>query len=60
LFKVRLRQAARGRRDAEVDKLSQRYETRIERLETKLRREEWELVTDEAKYDARKQERNRR
>ncbi len=55
-FKIRLQQAARERRDAEVDKLEQKYQTRIDRLETKLRRQERRLSEDEAEYDARKRE----
>ena len=55
-FKMRLRQAARERRDTEVDKLSQKYVTRIERLEARLRKHERNLVSDKAEYDARKRE----
>ncbi len=55
-FRARLRQAARERRDEQVDELAQKYERQIERLETKLRREERELISDEAEYQARKRE----
>jgi hypothetical protein len=55
-FKVRLRQVARERRDAEVDQLVRKYEERIERLGGRLRKEEQELITDEADYEARKRE----
>lgn len=55
-FRIRLQQAARERRDAEVDKLSQKYENRIERLEARLRKEDRELIADEADYEARKKE----
>ena len=55
-FKMRLRQAARERRDAEVDKLEEKYATRIDRLEARLRKEERDLIADEADYDARKRE----
>ncbi|UCC65412.1 MAG: hypothetical protein JSV36_10360 [Anaerolineae bacterium] len=55
-FKIRLRQAAREQRDVEVDKLSQKYEARIERLESRLRKEERELIADEADHGARKRE----
>jgi len=55
-FKARLRQAARERRDAEVDALSQKYERQIIRLESKLRKEERDLIADEAEYQARKRE----
>ena len=55
-FKIRLQQAAREARDAEVDKLEQKFEKQIERLEDKLRKEERELTEDEADYNARKQQ----
>jgi hypothetical protein len=55
-FKIRLQQAARERRDAEVDALREKYATRVERLEAKLRKEERELISDEAEYEARKGE----
>jgi DNA helicase HerA-like ATPase len=55
-FKLRLRQAARERRDAEVDRLREKYAARMERLETKLRKEKREREQDEADYAARKRE----
>ncbi|NOZ48685.1 MAG: hypothetical protein GXP37_01400 [Chloroflexi bacterium] len=55
-FKVRLQQAARERRDAEVDKMRRKYRIRLDRLETRLKREERELTDDEAEYEARKRE----
>jgi hypothetical protein len=55
-FNIRLQQVARERRDAEVDALTEKYETRIERLDAKLRKEERELISDEAEYEARKSE----
>jgi hypothetical protein len=55
-FKIRLQQAARERRDNEVDALADKYEARIDRLEARLRKEERDLVADEADYDARKRE----
>ena len=55
-FKIRLQQAARERRDEEVDKLAAKYESRISSLETKLHKEERELAEDEAEYQGRKQE----
>jgi hypothetical protein len=55
-FKIRLQQAAREARDEEVDKLEQKYETQMERLEDKLRKEERELAEGEADYNARKQQ----
>ncbi len=56
MFKIRLRQAARERRDAEVDALTEKYDARIEKLEAKLRKKERELAADEADYEARKRE----
>jgi hypothetical protein len=55
-FNIRLQQVARERRDAEVDALTDKYRTRVERLEAKLRKEERELISDEAEYEARKSE----
>ncbi len=56
-FKIRVQQAARERRDAEVDTLERRYATRIERLEDKLRKQERQMAAGEADYESRKQER---
>ncbi len=55
-FKIRLQQAAREKRDAEVDALKVKSEREIDRLEDKLKREERELAEDEADYEARKRE----
>ena len=55
-FRVRLTQAARERRDAEVDKLRRRYRTQFDRLRKRLERERQELEEDKAEYAARKQE----
>jgi hypothetical protein len=55
-FKIRLQQAARERRDAEVDALEEKYATRLDRLEDKLRKKERELTADEADHEARKRE----
>jgi hypothetical protein len=55
-FKQRLQHAARERRDAEVDALRKRYTAQIEKVETRLRRQERELEQDESDYDARKRE----
>lgn len=55
-FKIRLQQAARERRDAEVDKLATKYKTKIDRLKDRQRRKERELAEDEADYNARKRE----
>jgi hypothetical protein len=55
-FTVRCREAAREKRDAEVDKLSAKYRRKIDQLRDRLRREERELADDEAEYAARKRE----
>ena len=55
-FKARLRHAARERRDAEVDTLTRKYDTRVARLEARLRKQERVLISDEADYHARKRE----
>jgi len=55
-FKVRLQQAAREKRDEEVDALEKKYDTKIERLERKLRKYQRDLTTDQEDYEARKRE----
>ena len=55
-FRIRLSQAARERRDAEVDKVRKRYRTKLDRLRKRLERERAELAEDQAEYAARKQE----
>lgn len=55
-FKVRMQQAAREKRDDEVDKMRKKYRRQLDKLETRLEREERELAEDEADYDARKME----
>jgi hypothetical protein len=55
-FKLQLRHAARERRDAEIDELRRRYAAQIERIEAKLRRQQFALDQDESDYGARKQE----
>lgn len=55
-FNMRLQQAARERRDAEVDKLQTKFERELERLESRLRKEERELGEDEAELAARRQQ----
>ena len=42
--------------EVEADKLRDKYETKLERLETRLIREQQELVEDKADHDARKRE----
>jgi len=55
-FKIRLKQAARERRDADVDALEEKYAAQIDKLEDKLRKKEHDLAADEADHQARKQE----
>ena len=55
-FRIRLSQAAREKRDAEVDKVRKRYKTKLDRLRKRLERERVELAEDKAEYAARKQE----
>ena len=55
-FKIRCQQLAREQRDAEVDKLEAKYQTQIDRLQEKLRKEELELEQDKSEHSARKQQ----
>lgn len=55
-FNVRLQQAAREKRDEEVDALEKKYDTKIERLERKLRKYQRDLSADQEDYEARKRE----
>jgi hypothetical protein len=55
-FKRRCYQEVAARRDAEVAKLEKSYETKIERLEARMHREERELDQDESEYRARRRE----
>ncbi len=55
-FKLRLRQAARERRDQEVDALEEKYAARIDKVQEKIRRVEDELAADQADFQARKQQ----
>jgi hypothetical protein len=55
-FTIRLQQAARERRDEEIDKLNDKHSKQIDRLRNKLRKLERELSSDEAEYEARKRE----
>ncbi len=55
-FKIRAQQVARESRDAEVEKLRKKYEQELDRLETKLAREQREMDEDQAEYEARKRE----
>jgi hypothetical protein len=55
-FKRRCYQEIGERRDAEVHTLEKSYQTKIDRLEARIRREERELEQDDAEYEARKRE----
>ncbi len=55
-FAARCRDAAREARDAEVDKLSDNYERKLDVVQDRLSRKERELIDDEADYQARKRE----
>ncbi len=53
-FLGRARLAAREQRDLEIDKLNDKMNVKLERLQKKLQREERGLSEDEAEYDSRK------
>lgn len=55
-FSVRCREKARELKDADVDKLRDKSRTKLDRLQTKLTREERELEEDRATYKGRKSE----
>ncbi|MBU0703871.1 MAG: DUF87 domain-containing protein [Chloroflexi bacterium] len=55
-FQMRLQQAAREERDEEVDKISERYEKRLEQFRDRLRRAEATLARKETDAEARKRE----
>jgi hypothetical protein len=55
-FSIRLQQAARERRDAEVDKLTDKLQKKIKAIEDRKKKEERELAEDKAEYAGRKQE----
>jgi hypothetical protein len=55
-FQRRCRKAAEKARDEEVEKLRDKYESKLDRLEDRLEREERELAEDKADHAARKQE----
>jgi hypothetical protein len=55
-FKVRAQQVAREARDAEVDKLREKYQKKLDKLEGSLDREEQKLAEDRADYEGRKRE----
>jgi len=55
-FREMCSEAARDKRDAEIDKVSKSFETKLKRLEDKMEREERELAQDEAELSQRKLE----
>jgi len=55
-FNIRLQQAARERRDAEVDKLRGRMQKEIERVAERLEREQQALTTEQARAQAKQTE----
>ena len=55
-FKSRLLQAARERRDKEVDKLKAKNAKKLDTIEAKLRKKELKLSADQSEYTARKRE----
>jgi hypothetical protein len=52
-FKVHCQQVAREQRDAAVDKLRDKYEDKVRRLQERLEREQQELAEDKAAYKGR-------
>ncbi len=55
-FRKQCSDAARNRRDAEVEKFKAKYEKRIKSLQSKLSREKLELKEDQTEHSARKME----
>ncbi|MBT8171933.1 DUF87 domain-containing protein, partial [Candidatus Bathyarchaeota archaeon] len=55
-FQIRLLQLSREERDVEVDKLKSKYTKKVNKLDNKLSKLEFELADDEAEYEARKRE----
>jgi hypothetical protein len=53
-FSIRLQQAAREKRDAEIDELEKKFKPRIDKLQERIGREERELEKDEAEHQSRK------
>ena len=58
-FRVRCQQTAREGRDAAVDRLSEKYAARFQRLEERRAREQQAFEQDQAEYRAHKQAENR-
>jgi DNA repair exonuclease SbcCD ATPase subunit len=55
-FHQQLSEAASKARDAEVESLREKYETKIDRIQDRLTKEERELAEDESELSARKME----
>jgi len=55
-FIARCRDAARERRDDELDKLADKYERKLDTVRDRLAKKQRDLVEDEAEYQARKRE----
>jgi len=55
-FETRVRQSAREARDAELDKVNQKYSTKMDALEEKLRRRQTDLRSEEQESAERKRE----
>ncbi len=53
-FRIRVQQAAREKRDAEIDKLETKIETQIDRLREKQRKEEADIAKAKANYESRR------
>lgn len=53
-FLIRLQQAAREKRDQEVDALERKYAPQLEKIQEKIRREQRELARDEEEHQSRK------
>ena len=55
-FRMRLEQAGRERRDAEVDKIEESFQRQIARIQEKLIKEQQELARDQAEVNSRRTE----
>ncbi len=55
-FRMRLQQVAREKRDEEIDRITKRFQTNIDRIAERLRRRETDLAKREADVAARRRE----
>lgn len=55
-FIGKVKQTAREERDAEIDKLEKKYDSKLDRINSKISRLTNSLTVDKAEYDARKRE----